>query len=503
MDAGAVTEALISITAPRSRCVPANRALVMVAVLAAMFMVSIETTIVATAVPQIVADLGGLHLYSWIFVSFLLTQTSATVVFGKLADVYGRKPVMLAGIGIFLVGSILCGFAWSMTAMIAFRLIQGIGAGAVQPIALTIVGDLFPGRERGRVQGYLASVWAISAVSGPIIGALIVRETSWAWIFWINVPLGLASALGFVLFLKGSTEVRSKPIDVIGAMLFTMVTATLMVGLTALSMPQATPLLIIGTVLAVGVILFIRQERRALDPVLSFQLWSSRAIATTNGVAVLGSMALMGITSFLPIYIQGVLRRTPVEAGLALTMTMVGWPLGATIAARSFPRFGLRQVLTLGASFVPVGAGIFVLLSPSSSPIVAGAGSFVMGIGMGLISVSSLVLVQEVAEGNERGSATASVMFSRNLGSALGAASLGTVLNYNLRSYGDRSIRFGELETAFGGVGSHVLDPRLSEALQYALHATFLAVFIISVAIVLLALLVPDVAMRSKPSPAA
>src|SRR6266403_223253 len=166
-----------------------------------MFMISIEATIVSTAMPQIVAQLGDLHLYSWVFSSFLLAQTAMTVVFGKLADLYGRKPVMLVGIAIFLVGSILAGFANSMMSMISFRLIQGVGAGAIQPVAMTIVSDLYPARERGKIQGYLASVWAISAILGPIVGALIIRDFSWRWIFWMNVPIGLLAAGGFTTFL--------------------------------------------------------------------------------------------------------------------------------------------------------------------------------------------------------------------------------------------------------------------------------------------------------------
>ena len=204
-----------------------HRPLVIAAVMASMAMVAIEATIVSTVMPQIASQLGGLHLYSWVFASFLLAQTAMTVVFGKLSDVYGRKPVMLIGIAIFLVGSVLAGFAWSMPAMICFRLIQGVGAGAVQPVALTIVGDLYPVRERGKVQGYLASVWAVSAVLGPMLGALIVQKLSWGWIFWLNVPIGIAAAAGFFLFLREAPIARRASIDLVGAFLFTLGIAAL------------------------------------------------------------------------------------------------------------------------------------------------------------------------------------------------------------------------------------------------------------------------------------
>src|SRR6201995_3645414 len=168
-----------------------HRPLVLAAVMAANFMIAIEATIVSTAMPQIVAQLGGLPLYSWVFSAFLLTQTATTVVFGKLSDLVGRKKVMLVGIAIFLIGSLLCGFAWWMPSMIVFRLIQGVGAGAIQPTGMTVIGDLYSVQERGKIQGYLASVWAISAVIGPLAGGLIIQHFSWAWIFWLNVPIGL------------------------------------------------------------------------------------------------------------------------------------------------------------------------------------------------------------------------------------------------------------------------------------------------------------------------
>ncbi len=198
-----------------------------------MFMIAVEATIVSTAMPQIVAQLGGLHLYSWIFSSFLLTQTAMTVVFGKLSDVYGRKPIMLIGITIFLIGSILAGFSRSMMPMIFFRLIQGVGAGAVQPVAMTIVADLYPARERGKIQGYLASVWAISAVLGPLAGGLIIRHWSWPWIFWINVPIGVIAAAGFTVFLHERELATSAARSTLqGPFSFTIAVASLLIALT-------------------------------------------------------------------------------------------------------------------------------------------------------------------------------------------------------------------------------------------------------------------------------
>src|SRR3954471_18270297 len=219
--------------APTSR-----RPLVVASVMAAMFMIAIEATIVSTAMPQIAGRLGDLHLYSWVFSAFLLTQTATTVVFGKLADLHGRRPVLLAGIAAFLVGSVLCGAAWSMPSLILFRLIQGIGAGAIQPVGITVVADLYPVHERGKVQGYLASVWGMSSVLGPLAGGLIVRHLGWPWVFWINLPVGLAAAAGFLAFLREGVPRAGRRVDAAGAALFTVAVSSLMVALAGVGSPH-------------------------------------------------------------------------------------------------------------------------------------------------------------------------------------------------------------------------------------------------------------------------
>ncbi|WP_341319084.1 MDR family MFS transporter [Paraburkholderia sp. IMGN_8] len=478
-----------------SRNPQSSRPLVIAAVMASMAMVAIEATIVSTAMPQIVAQLGDLHLYSWVFSSFLLTQTAMTVVFGKLADLYGRKPVMLAGIAIFLLGSVLAGFAWSMPAMIVFRLIQGVGAGAIQPVTLTIVADLYPARERGKVQGYLASVWAISAVVGPMLGGFIIHDLSWAWIFWMNVPIGLASAAGFIAFLRESERHARPSIDFAGAALFMAAIAALMMSLTYAGNDDITKASIAGGAFMLCVQIFAMQERRATEPMISFALWSRRPIAACNGATLLSGMILMGATTFLPMYVQGVLHRSPVVAGLALTMMMVGWPAGATLAAKSFHRIGLRRILIGGSAFVPLGAVLLLVLSPGSSPLIAALGSLIIGFGMGTSSVSSLVLIQEIVEMNERGSATASNLFSRNLGSTLGATLFGAVLNFGLsHSKNIAAVTSDQLKALLQNQTASLGDSdAIRQVLHQSLHLTFTSIFAIAIFVVVLLAFVPAI----------
>jgi MFS family permease len=462
----------------------------------AMFMIAIEATIVSTAMPQIAGQLGDLHLYSWVFASFLLTQTATTMVFGKLADIYGRRPVMLVGITIFLLGSLLCGLAWSMPSLVAFRLVQGIGAGAVQPIAQTVIGDLYSVKERGKIQGWLASVWGISSVLGPLVGGLIVQHVSWPWIFWMNLPIGVAAMVGFVLYLREDVARERRPVDAGGAVLLTLAVAALMAAATdpgsAFSAFAAAAFL--GCTAA-----FLWWERRAADPVVNLALWRRRPIVTNNATVLFAGMSLIGLTTFLPMYVQGVLGRSALVAGFTLTAMVFGWPVGATIAARVFGRFGLRASLLFGAALLPIGALAFVVLGPGSSPWFAGIGSFVMGLGMGFLNTASVVMVQESVGWSERGAATASNVFARNLGSALGAAVLGGVLNLSLARQGSagEGIDFERVRTLLEHGGS-VVDAAVRAALDGALHLTFWAILATALAGLLLATRVPHVTPRAR-----
>jgi EmrB/QacA subfamily drug resistance transporter len=480
-----------------------HRPYVLAAVMAAMFMIAIEATIVSTAMPRIVGQLGGLQLYSWVFSAFLLTQTATTVVFGKLSDLLGRKKVMLSGIAIFLFGSLLCGFAWSMPSMILFRLVQGVGAGAIQPIGMTIVGDLYSAHERGKIQGWLSSVWAISAVVGPLVGGLIVQHFSWAWIFWMNLPIGVLAAAGFWACLHENIVRQNRKIDHLSAGVFTIAIAAVMADLTAVSTSNWTNTAFISTLAIVSVALFVWQERRSPEPMISLKLWGRRPIAAANGASLLAGMTLIGLTTFLPVYVQGVMQKSALTAGFALSVMVLGWPMGATLAGRVLNRFGLRPILLTGGLLVPVGTLVFVALQPDYSPVFAGIGSWTVGFGMGLLSSASIVLIQEIVDWSERGSVTASFIFARSLGSTFGATIFGAVLNYGLIHSGQGAVSSDQLRRLLEGAARDATaGAPLRAVLAHSLHLTFVSMFVIALLTAAVTFLVPKIALGRRGVPA-
>ena len=476
-----------------------HRPLVLAAVMAANFMIAIEATIVSTAMPQIVGQLGGLPLYSWVFAAFLLTQTATTVVFGKLADLAGRKMVMLTGIAIFLFGSILCGFAWSMPSLIVFRLVQGVGAGAVQPTAMTIVGDLYSVHERAKIQGWLASVWALSAILGPLAGGLIIQYFSWAWIFWMNLPIGALAAAGFWAYLHEKSVRGRGRIDHLSAGIFTVAIAAIMADLTALSTSGRLEIGLTTLVAVIAVVLFILQERRSPEPMISLELWGRRPIAATNAASLLAGMVMIGLTTFLPVFVQGVMQKSPLIAGFALSAMVLGWPIGATVGVRvGLKRFGVRAMLRVGGVLVAVGSLGFLVLNQDSSPIVAGLGSFVIGVGMGLSSSASIILIQEIVDWSERGSVTASYLFARSLGSTFGATVFGAVLNFGLLGSGHAGATSDQLRQLLEQGSEAVGEPGLRAALEQSLHLTFVSMFGVALMVAAALFLVPKVAFAAR-----
>lgn len=471
-----------------------HRPLVLTGMVLAMILAAIEGTIVATAMPSIAAKLGGFALYSWVFSSYLLMQAVMTPIFGKLSDLFGRKPMLIAGVVVFLIGSALCGMATSMTALIAFRFLQGAGAGAVLPMTATLAGDLYSIEERGRVQGYLASVWGISSIIGPLAGGLIVQHADWHWIFWLNIPFGLLALVLIGRFLHENVEHRDRQIDFQGAGLLLVGLSSLMLALTQGNEWGARVVLPLVAVALVTLVLFVRRQRTAPDPMMHLELWANRIIRLGNVALLVAGIAMIGLITFIPTYVQVVLGRSALVAGFALSAMSVGWPIASVTAGRLFVRVGVGRIVRAGGLAVATGAIAIATLAPSGA-VAVGMGSFVMGVGFGLLNTTFLVAIQTSVGWAQRGVATASNMLMRNLGNAFGAALFGGVLNVSMARHLERrgladqvsldSVRelVGE-----GGSGTAVLAPDIAAVLQDALSGSLQLVFwgIVACAVVIL-----------------
>jgi len=409
-----------------------QRGMVLMAALMATFMAAVESTIVATAMPTIVGDLGGFRLFSWVFAAYLLTMAVSVPIYGRLADIYGRKRVFFTGTGIFLIGTTLCGFSRSMLMLVIFRALQGIGAGAIQPIASTVIGDIYTPAERARVQGYLSSVFGVSAIVGPALGAFLVEHVNWAVVFWVNLPIGAASITMFALYLPERVERRQHRIDYLGAVLLIIgVGAPMLALVQARSLATGSLASLVGLGLALLLALFVH-EARAPEPMVPFRLWRNRVIALANfGIFGTGS-TMMAVSAFLPTYVQGVMGRSPAVAGLVLGCMSVSWMFASFAGGRLMILTSYRLAAALGGMALAAGALILTWLQPESGILLASAGSLVMGIGMGACNTAFLVSIQASVGWHERGVATGANMFMRVIGQSFGAALGGAILNFGV-----------------------------------------------------------------------
>lgn len=453
-----------------------ERNLVTVALIAGMFLAALEATAVATAMPTAVAELGGVSRYSWAFSAYLLTSTTTVPLFGKLADLYGRLKIYLVCIVIFLVGSALCGAAASFEQLVLFRAIQGIGAGGVIPISITIVGDIYTLEERGRMQGVFSGVWGVASLIGPILGGLVTDLISWRWVFYFTIPFGIVSAVMLKLFLHEPEILQQHKLDLLGTFLLTASITILLVAILEGSEvwgwtnPVTLVLLAVATL---GMIAFIFQERRAAEPMLPLDMFASRLITIASAGSLLLGCLLFALAAFVPVYAQGVLGGSARDAGAALIPMMLAWPLASTLSGRLMLRIGYRPLTRFGG-FVGLGGLFFLAFAPAGRVNLAVAMATI-GFGMGFLATSYLVSVQNAVPWNRRGIVTSSNQFFRTIGGAVMVAVMGAVLNTSLRQ------RLGSelgIEMALQPSQQIGVDPttlaNVRDALNGGLHTLFL-----------------------------
>ncbi|MDO5753342.1 MFS transporter, partial [Arthrobacter sp.] len=416
-----------------------ERGPVLIALMVSMGLVALDSTVLATAVPSIVESLGGFASFPWLFSVYLLAQAVSVPVYSKLSDTLGRKPVMLAGIGIFMLGSILAGLAWSMPVLIICRTIQGLGAGAIQPATTTIAGDIYTVEERAKAQGYLSGVWAIAAVLGPAIGGLFSQFASWRWIFFINVPVCVAAAFLLMRAYHENVPRRRIHIDYPGAIL--LAAGMSLVILAVLEGGQAWAW---DSVFSIGgftlggacIVAFVLVERRTANPVLPLWVLSRRLLLTTTLVSLGVGAVLIGLTSYVPTFLEGSIGTVPLLAGMAVAAQSIGWPIASSFSGRLYMRHGFRNTSLLGMAVIVLGALALVLTSARPNVWVVAACCLVIGSGLGFASTPAIVAAQSSVGWGERGVVTGANMLARAIGSSVGVAIFGAVANAIIASSG-------------------------------------------------------------------
>ena len=405
---------------------------ILIALMLSTGLVAIDGTIIATAVPSIVKDVGNPEAFPWLFSVYLLVQAVTVPVYSKLADTIGRKPIILIGIGLFLIGSILCGFAWSMPSLIAFRVVQGLGAGAVAPMAITIAGDIYTVQERAKAQGYLASVWGIASVVGPTLGGVFSQYVSWRWIFFVNVPLSILAAIMIIRALHENIEKVRHRVDYLGASLITVALSLLILAVLegGVAWPWDAPISIGAFVLGGLMLLaFVFVEKRAAEPVLPLWVFSRRVLLSTAFVGLGVGGIVIALSAYVPTYLQGTLGVPPIVAGLTLAALTIGWPIAAAFSGRFYLRIGFRNTVLVGLVFALAGSLTLALTAGRPSVAIVAVACFIIGIGMGLIAVPALVSAQSSVEWNQRAVVTGAQLFARSIGSAVGVAIFGAIVN--------------------------------------------------------------------------
>jgi EmrB/QacA subfamily drug resistance transporter len=477
---------------------------------------AIDQSIVATALPRIVSDLGGMSHLSWVVTSYILASTATMPLYGKLSDQYGRKPVLYFAIFMFLFGSVLCGAANNLLELIVFRAIQGVGAGGLLPLAQIIIGDMVPPTQRGKRQGVVAGIFALCSVVGPVLGGVITDLLSWHWIFFVNLPVG---AVAFVIIsrtLRQYTPLHARRIDYLGSLLMTSCTVALLLVLT-LGGGQwpwtSTPIMTLSAfALATGV-MFVRHVKREPEPVLPLDLFHNRLFVIASLVMALTFMGLMGASLFFPLFFQLVMGVSPATSGLLTGPMMIGIALSSLFNGRVLMRAGrYKPTVVAGLALATLAFGVLAWSAATAQSLaIIEPSIFALGLGLGLVMPNVTIAVQSALAQIHRGVGTATLTFFRSLGGLVGVAGSGAILAWQLRSHGSAAAPVVSMTPEGGGMADHALLHQVTDAAvqmyRHAIASTFtLGACIVACAFVLI-LLLPEVPLSDHhhraPTPAA
>lgn len=514
-----------------------QRNILVAGLLLGLFFASLDQTVVGTAMPRIIGDLGGLSIMTWVTTAYMLTSTTVVPIAGKLADLYGRRLVYVAGILTFMAGSALCGTSADMAQLIVYRGLQGLGGGIMMPMSMIIVGDVFPPEQRGRWQGLIGAVFGLSSVVGPSIGGWIVDNTSWHWVFYVNLPVGTLAAAAIYFGLRGERRFKEAVvIDYAGAASFVAATVCLLLGLNlgGNEYPwRSAPIIGLLAAALLFAAIFVAAERQAADPILSLDLFLNKTFAVTNTVALLLGMGLFGSVMFLPLFLQGVLGASATQSGNTMIPMMFAMVVTSMVGGRFTGAFSFRTFFVAGMSLMTLGLFLLSTLTTASGQYTAVAYIIVLGLGMGLIMPTVTLAVQSAFPPERRGTATAATQFFRSIGGTLGMTVLGVVFNaYSRRVLEQQlfpqlaalpALPAGPLAAAFAGARTDphglfnillspdtvaaippglqaVLLPPLKSALAASVHTVFLAAMAITAVGIFVSLLLGDARVTKAPS---
>jgi len=448
-----------------------------------LLLAALDQTIVATALPRIVNDLGGITQYSWVFTSYMLTSTVTVPLYGKLGDVYGRKNLFLIAIVVFLVGSALCGAATDMTQLVIYRAVQGIGAGGLFPLSLAVIGNIVPPRDRGRWQGLIGAVFAASSILGPAVGGFIVDNTTWRWIFLVNLPIGAVALAVIVITMPRRAPLAEHEIDWLGAGVLAAGTAALLMGLVwgGKSYPW-TSAHVIGSLALAAILLvtFVSVERRAREPILPFDILRNPIVAGSIACMALVGMAMFGTISYVPLFVQGVIGTSATSSGVVLTPLMLGAVTTSLLTGQLVSHTGrYRWNAILGPVVLTIGMFLLWRMDANTTNGQAARNMVIAGIGIGSMMQVFVLSVQNAVPRAHIGSATALTQFSRQMGATIGVTVMGAIINHGLPP------GVGGSE----GIGIHRLPPAARAGLANALHPAFLVAACVSAVVWLIAVL--------------
>ena len=458
-----------------------------------MMLGALEATVVGTAMPTVIGDLGGLAHYSWVFSAYLLTSTASVPIWGRLSDLYGRRRMYLTGIAIFLVGSMMSGLAQSMAFLIVARLVQGVGAGAIIPLSMTIVGELYRLDERARTQAMFSGVWGIASIAGPLVGGYITDYLSWRWVFYLNLPFGLLAGTVLMLAYPASRLTTKVTVDWLGAGLLFSGVSTLLIALGGERGGEVA--WSIATLVLLGA--FVAVERRVPEPILPINLLRMPIMSRSIPVVFLTGVALFGAIAFIPLFVQVVQGGTATQAGQVLTPLFLGWVVMSVIGARMTVKIGYRVVAITGSVLMTAGFFGLMMVTPTSPQVLLLACCTLIGAGMGTQMLSLLLAVQHGVDRSQLGIATSLNQFSRSIGAAVGVAAMGAILARGLTGL---ALPGGAEAVAASGIA---LSGPAREQFASALHRVFTAGMFVSAAGLIGALFLPPIAFGRGPAAAA